>query len=205
MFKRRTVLTAILLLCGFSACLFMAFKNDSFALAYSQKKRIDGKSKTLILFRHAKSSHENTSIPDFDRPLDTSGLREASEMGEFLRHQTETVDLIVASPAKRTHQTADIICRYLNYRPENIRWDSTLYLCTKETLIASIRKTDAKIRTVVFIGHNPSMTSTANALQPDTTIAEVKTAGIVAIDYEQVKWSEVGKTKGKLIFYKKPD
>gem|GEM_PF-3683495 len=38
--------------------------------------------KTLILVRHAKSSHSFGTSNDFDRPLNDRGFREAAEMGK---------------------------------------------------------------------------------------------------------------------------
>ena len=40
--------------------------------------------KTLILVRHAKSSHSFGVSSDFERPLNDRGFREASEMGKKL-------------------------------------------------------------------------------------------------------------------------
>jgi len=40
--------------------------------------------KTLILVRHAKSSHSFGVSSDFDRPLNDRGFREVSEMGKKL-------------------------------------------------------------------------------------------------------------------------
>lgn len=172
--------------------------------SFTGEKKRKPENKTLILLRHAKSNRSDTTLKDFDRPLDSTGYPEAEQMGEMLRREFETVDLIVASPARRTRQTADVICRYLNYKPENIRWDSTIYLCTKEALISSIRKTDEKIKTVLFIGHNPATTETANTLQKKEHIDEVKTCGAVAIRFSSMKWQEIGEGKGELIFYRKP-
>lgn len=185
--------------CGIICSALFFFQKNAFA---SLKK--EEKTKTLILLRHAKSSNNVTSVPDFSRPLDSSGISEANEMGSVLKKKIKSVDLIVASPSKRTQQTAEIICSYLNYPKEKIQWDSLLYRSSTGVLLEQIRNTDDKFRTVIFIGHNPSITQTANDLQDDLKIDEVKTCGVVAIDYQQLHWQDAGKTKGKLIFYEKP-
>jgi phosphohistidine phosphatase len=38
--------------------------------------------KTLFLIRHAKSSWDDTALPDKDRPLDDRGKRDAPKMGK---------------------------------------------------------------------------------------------------------------------------
>ena len=40
--------------------------------------------KTLMLMRHAKSSHDDSSLTDFDRPLNERGKADAEEMGKRL-------------------------------------------------------------------------------------------------------------------------
>ncbi|MCL4197980.1 MAG: hypothetical protein KJZ69_10875 [Phycisphaerales bacterium] len=40
--------------------------------------------RTLLVFRHAKSSHADESLPDHDRPLTDRGRREAPHIGMHL-------------------------------------------------------------------------------------------------------------------------
>jgi phosphohistidine phosphatase len=40
--------------------------------------------KTLFLIRHAKSSWDDTALPDKDRPLGDRGRRDAPKMGKRL-------------------------------------------------------------------------------------------------------------------------
>ncbi|SVD45796.1 uncharacterized protein METZ01_LOCUS398650, partial [marine metagenome] len=49
--------------------------------------------KTLLILRHAKSSWNNLDLPDYDRPLNKRGKRDAPRMGDFLRHQDLVPDL----------------------------------------------------------------------------------------------------------------
>ncbi|TND07209.1 MAG: phosphohistidine phosphatase [Bacteroidetes bacterium] len=165
----------------------------------------DTASHTLILLRHAKSNHDNPVLADFDRPLDTSGVTEAKQMAKYLRDKTGMPDLIVCSPALRARQTAEIVCKSLGYKMENVRFDSTIYACSAEQLVKVIQQTEEKYQAIIVIGHNSSMTNVSNLLQADTQIAEVKTCGAVAIDFGRRKWSGAGTEKGKLLFYKKPE
>lgn len=185
--------------CGMLCSVLFFFQKNAFASPAKEQK-----AKTLILLRHAKSSNNITSVPDFSRPLDSSGITEANEMGILLKKKIKAVDLIVASPSTRTRATAEIICSYLNYPKEKIVWDSLLYRSSTGEMLEQIRNTDEKFRTVIFVGHNPSTTQTANLLQDDLVIDEVKTCGAVAIDYKNLQWKDVGAAKGKLIFYEKP-
>ena len=72
--------------------------------------------KTLFLIRHAKSSWDDTALPDKDRPLNDRGQRDAPKMGERLAKRDVKPDLILSSPAVRALRTAEIIAKKLDYR-----------------------------------------------------------------------------------------
>src|SRR5512132_3138635 len=57
--------------------------------------------RTLFLIRHAKSSWDDTALPDKDRPLNDRGKRDAPKMGKRLAKRDVKPDLILSSPAKR--------------------------------------------------------------------------------------------------------
>lgn len=160
--------------------------------------------KTLILLRHAKSDKSNMSIPDISRPLEASGREEAKEMGAYIAEQKLNIDAIVSSPSVRTKQTLEIICPLIGFPYEKVIWDSTLYACSGEHLISSVNSTDNKYKTVMYVGHNPSMTTAANSFQADSAISEVKTCGVVAIDFSVSDWAKANKENGILRFYQKP-
>jgi Histidine phosphatase superfamily (branch 1) len=64
--------------------------------------------KVLFLIRHAKSSWDNTALPDKDRPLDDRGKRDAPKMGKRLAKRDVKPDLILSSPAMRALTTASL-------------------------------------------------------------------------------------------------
>ena len=72
--------------------------------------------KTLFLIRHAKSSWDDTALPDKDRPLNDRGRRDAPKMGERLAKRDVKPSLILSSPAVRALRTAEIIAKKLDYR-----------------------------------------------------------------------------------------
>ena len=76
--------------------------------------------RTLFLVRHAKSSRDDVTLPDKERPLADRGKRDAPMMGERLAKRQVRPDLILSSPARRAFSTAEIIAKELNYRAEDI-------------------------------------------------------------------------------------
>src|SRR6266545_4004699 len=57
--------------------------------------------RTLFLIRHAKSSWDDTALPDKDRPLGDRGRRDAPKMGKRLAKRDVKPDLILSSPVRR--------------------------------------------------------------------------------------------------------
>src|SRR3981189_3928270 len=82
--------------------------------------------KALFLIRHAKSSWDDTAVPDKDRPLDDRGKRDAPKMGERLAKRDVQPDLILSSPARRALNTAEIISKKLDYKLKDIVGDDRL-------------------------------------------------------------------------------
>lgn len=182
------------------------FLADSFAATSPDEDMEKADSmRTLILLRHAKSDKSNMNMPDIQRPLEASGRDEAKEMGEYLKQHNDHIDAIYSSPSVRTKQTLEIICPIIGYDYSKIIFDSTLYACSGRHLEEQIRHTDSKYRTVIYVGHNPSMTDVANSLQKDSVISEVKTCGVVKIDFTCKQWSGISGRCGVLSYYHKPN
>src|SRR6184192_1474294 len=75
--------------------------------------------KTLFLIRHAKSSWDDTALPDKDRPLSDRGRRDAPKMGKRLAKRDVKPDLILSSPARRALTTADARSRQRRSSPRS--------------------------------------------------------------------------------------
>lgn len=160
--------------------------------------------KTLYLLRHAKSSDADPTLKDFDRPLNDRGFGDAPEMGKRLKNINVRVDIIVASPSKRTTQTIELISKEIDYAFDKIQWDSTIYRCSSNALLKSINNLDNSIQSAMFVGHNPSITQLANFLQKDTTFEEVPTCGVVAIHFLTNDWKAIGSKNAEFIFFERP-
>ena len=69
--------------------------------------------------RHAKSSHD-IGGSDFDRPLSRRGVNDALRIGSSLLADGLLPDHLISSPAKRTRQTALLICENLQIPEKSI-------------------------------------------------------------------------------------
>ena len=74
--------------------------------------------RTLLLMRHAKSSHESEQLSDHDRPLDQRGRLDATRMGRFLIERNIVPQGFVSSTAVRARETAQLVMKGANQRGE---------------------------------------------------------------------------------------
>jgi phosphohistidine phosphatase len=159
--------------------------------------------KRLFLVRHAKSSWDNPSLDDIDRPLNNRGKRNAPEMGIRLRKQGIIPDLLISSPAKRALTTAKRIAEEIGYPKKEIQIDDRLYHGSSNSMLSIIHSQKDKINSLMLFGHNPGFTDFANSLC-GINIYNIPTAGIVAVDFGIDNWSEVDYKSGELVFFDYP-
>jgi phosphohistidine phosphatase len=60
----------------------------------------------LILWRHAEAVESGEHLADLERPLTARGERQAARMAAWLNQQLPATTRVLASPARRTQQTA---------------------------------------------------------------------------------------------------
>jgi phosphohistidine phosphatase len=157
----------------------------------------------LVLIRHTKSSWGDLSLPDFDRPIKKDRIEDAKEMAEKLKKLKLHPDLIICSPALRTKQTAEYFCDNLNYDYDKMQMEKRIYESSAEEYMQVIRETDKEVKTLVLIGHNPSITIFANQFLTDK-IEDVPTTGVVWLEFESTDWEIYRTTPCKLKFFLTP-
>ncbi len=160
--------------------------------------------RTLVIIRHAKSSWSNPLQSDFERPLNERGKKEAPEMGERLKEMGVIPDLIVASSANRTRQTAKRIAKETGYDADKIKWEEKLYHCIPSVFEEVIYELSDKVKTVFIVAHNPGITEFVNQLSPDFSIDNMPTCGMVGTHVETDEWNNYSIAKRKVFFYEYP-
>jgi len=114
-------------------------------------------SRHLLILRHAKSAWDTNAPRDFERPLAKRGLRDAPRVGRRLRKQRLVPDYVVSSPAERAKQTAVKVCNELGIKKKKINWNRRIYAGSGRTLLKVVRKTPARVNTLMLVGHNPGV------------------------------------------------
>jgi phosphohistidine phosphatase len=147
--------------------------------------------KRLTLVRHAHAKVEDPPVTDFDRPLSRRGRSEAKATALQLLEQQLVPDLMIASPAKRTLQTAQILTRELRIPDRHMRQDESLYLASAETLLNAIRGNGPRIEHLLIVGHNPGISVLANVLAPEAGLGEFASAAACTMEFQVGAWSAV--------------
>jgi phosphohistidine phosphatase len=157
------------------------------------------KEKQLLLIRHAKSSWEDFSVPDFDRPLNERGKRDAPVMAQRLLEKQITIDAFIASPAKRASKTAQLFCKEYKREKEEIIFNEQLYLAPPTVFYKVIQELDNSINTAAIFSHNNGITEFANLLTT-ARIDEIPTCGIFAIKFKSENWCDFEKRRRSSCF-----
>jgi phosphohistidine phosphatase len=162
--------------------------------------------KTLYVVRHAKSSWDDSSLADFDRPLNERGKADAPRMGKRLKEKEIAPDFLLSSPAKRAHSTAKRIAEALNFPKDNIKTDRKLYHADADEILDVVRGIPDKHNSVFIFGHNPGLTDFVNTMIHDRKefIDNVPTCGIVAFNIPVDSWKKMEFGKGDFLFFDYP-
>lgn len=153
--------------------------------------------KTLLLLRHAKSSWQDSTLADFDRPLNSRGLETAPQIGSKIFSRKIEPDEILSSPAKRAVQTA-ILVRETAQLAAKIQYEEKIYEASPLTLLYLLAEQNEENESILLIGHNPGLERLTEILTGEAT--QMKTATLVKINLKIEKWSEILPNCGKLDF-----
>jgi len=145
--------------------------------------------KTLFLVRHAKSSPNDPSLPDRERPLDDRGRHDAPKMGKRLTNRGVKPDLLVSSPALRALTTAQLIADEIGCQRKDIIVDERLYASSSDDLLAVICALDDKLDRVMLVGHNPEFTDLAHRLSSE--IIDMPTCAVAEFRFDAKAWADV--------------
>jgi len=159
--------------------------------------------KTLTILRHAKSSWENDSLADYERPLNKRGERDAPAMAKRIQEAGIRPSLIVSSHAVRAWTTAKVVALELSYPLEFLQREKDLYLASRERLLTIIAKQDEGFNHLMIVGHNPGLTDLVNYLVPNLT-GNLPTCGVVSVGIETETWDLRGDLKIELLVHDYP-
>lgn len=151
--------------------------------------------KTLYLLRHAKSSWNDASLRDFDRPLNERGRSDAPSIGKHLASENLIDPLVICSPSLRTRETAELVLRYANLQVEP-RFDERIYEASLRDLLQVVSEIEDEKQTAILIGHNPGFEELLAFLSGETR--SMPTCALAKIVFDVASWKDVKASNGTL-------
>ncbi|AFA74765.1 phosphoglycerate mutase-like protein [Gordonia polyisoprenivorans VH2] len=145
-----------------------------------------GPRRTLVLMRHGKSGYP-PGVGDHGRPLADRGRREAALAGRWMTEEGLSVDAVLCSTATRTRQTLD----RTGISAPTVYLDD-LYGGSPFDVLEALRiHAPADATTVLVVGHDPGMPTTALTLDPEGTIDRFPTSAYAVVRIG-VPWETIG-------------
>lgn len=158
--------------------------------------------KTLLILRHAKSSWSDESLPDYERPLNQRGLKDAPRMGILLKDYELLPNLVLSSTAKRARDTADLVIATSGYAGE-LRLIPELYSFLSGPYFEVLQGLPDRYERIMLIGHNPGLEELLVALTGEA--ASLPTAALAQVNLPIQAWGELAPdASGELINLWKP-
>lgn len=154
--------------------------------------------KQLLLIRHAKSSWDDPTQKDFDRPLNERGKKDASEMAKRLLEKQVKIDGFITSPAKRAISTCKYFAKAYDKKEKHILETALLYEPLVENFYKVIREADNDFNSIALFSHNPGITAFANDLT-NVRVDNMPTCSIFAITIDIKKWKNL--EEGEKLFW----
>jgi phosphohistidine phosphatase len=148
--------------------------------------------KTLYLLRHAKSSWDDPSTPDHDRPLNERGRRAAALMGTQINTRGIRPEVVLCSTARRAVETLEAFSEMIAGTAD-IAIERDLYLAGVGKLTARLNELSERVGSVMLIGHNPGIHELASALAGDGAHvsrlqSKFPTAALAVMEFDREAW-----------------
>jgi phosphohistidine phosphatase len=161
--------------------------------------------KTLAILRHAKSSWDDSSLSDFERPLNDRGRKAARRIGREMKHRKMRFDHVLASPAMRVRETLDGVADGYGDRFE-VEFDERIYMASTGALLDIIRDMADNWKRPLLVGHNPGLeqllgrlTSDDNRGLRDKVLGKYPTGALAVVELPADRWHDVEGGGGQII------
>ncbi len=140
-------------------------------------------------------------LTDADRPLAARGRRDAPRIARVLSAAKWMPDAIIASPALRARQTAQLVADTIRFNGA-VQLDDRLYPGDAPAFFAVLRGLSPDITRPLLVGHNPAMEAIAAALgQSAAENFKIPTAGLLCFEVHRADWGRLVPGDGTLRWF----
>jgi phosphohistidine phosphatase len=161
----------------------------------------------LHLLRHAKSSWDDASLRDRDRPLAPRGRKATKRIARWARKHDVRPQLVVSSSAVRARETLAGVLPGLG-EPE-VWTEVGLYAAGAETLLARVRALPDEAEEAMLVGHNPGLADLLLLLAGPGELreraeAKVPTGALATLEADIASWPELEPGRARLVSFVVP-
>jgi phosphohistidine phosphatase len=170
----------------------------------SVRETSDAVTRRLVVMRHAKAEHSAST--DHARALAERGMGDAKAAGRWMSDHGLEPDAALVSDALRTQQTWQQVAGGAGWDEGIVLFSDALYAAGTDTAFDLLREVGDDVRTLVVIGHNPTMGSLAELVDDGEGDDEATTAMLtrgfptsaVAVFTVEGAWSDLGPGTARL-------
>ena len=158
----------------------------------------------LVVMRHAKAEHSAST--DHARALADRGLGDAEAAGRWMSDHGIDPDVALVSDALRTQQTWERVAAGAGWDEDLAVLSDALYAAGTDSAFDLVRDTAPDVRTLVVIGHNPTVGSLAELVDDGEGDPEATTTMLtrgfptsaVAVFAVDGDWADLGPGTARL-------
>jgi phosphohistidine phosphatase len=148
----------------------------------------------LHLLRHAKSSWDDSTLTDRERPLAPRGRKAAKRIADWAASHDVRPQVVACSSAVRARETLQRVLPGLG-EPE-VWTEVSLYAASAETLLARVQALPDELDEAMLIGHNPGFQELVLLLAEegelrDRVAAKLPTGGLATLEADVRGWAEI--------------
>jgi phosphohistidine phosphatase len=145
--------------------------------------------KRLHLLRHAKSSWDDPTLTDHDRPLSRRGEEAGARLASWIAEHGPIPQLVLCSTATRARRTLELVLPSLD--EPVVAFEDGLYQASAARLVERVASLDDALDDVLLVGHNPGLHDLALGLsagspsgERDRIVAKLPTGALVTVELD---------------------
>ena len=154
--------------------------------------------KELILIRHGNAMEKESGQKDFDRPLDSAGMRAMSRLGKYLKQNNVVPDLVLVSPATRALQSAEFITDQLGLPDDKWRIEEDLYEASVRVILRISLGLKDDLNKVCIVAHNPGLLYFTEFVTGQQ-LRGLPAGGLIRIVFDDEKWDAIAEKTGRVV------
>lgn len=161
--------------------------------------------RTLLLLRHAKSTWDDPTLDDHERPLNKRGAKEAPRIGAWIAERQLRPDIVLCSDAVRTRATLSLVLAAMGGQAPAVRFEPRLYLAQPPGVLEALGRVEPAAERCLVVGHNPGLHALALGLVGDGNAKDIArlamgfpTAALAVLELPAHTWKSLEPGSGRL-------